>query len=264
MLSCSFSSVGISFARILKWGKSPVIETFVSFKFLKIILIIVTRFLVQSYILAMAVKSLMFKFVSRNEYFKPGHQSTKLYEDLGNLYYRGLCRPFDKRNFTNTVEFFCSNEGPEILTFDQATLYMPLCLICILYLPSIIYVLKINISIFGLKALWEKFFENPVLFLFPLFTSFSFHKIVQETRKEIFEMKKNRRNSLPSSFHKTVKDAETEMSERKRTRRRNSLPSSGKKNLLSLEVLSSNDWQGTRQSKTNKILSHAFTRSFTI
>ena len=91
-LFCSFSLVGISCARILKYGDPPVIDTFVSFKFLKIILLIVTRFLVQSYVLAMAVKSLMYWFVSHNQFFKPG-QSSQMYKQIENLYYRGLCLP---------------------------------------------------------------------------------------------------------------------------------------------------------------------------
>ena len=91
-LFCSFSLVAISCGRILKSGKCPVIDTFVSFKFLKIILLIVTRLLVQSYALAMAVKSLMFWFVSQHQYFKPG-QSSQMYKEVENLYYRGLCWP---------------------------------------------------------------------------------------------------------------------------------------------------------------------------
>jgi hypothetical protein len=92
LLFTSFSSLCLSCSRILKWGRTPVIQTFFSFKFLKIILLIVTRFLIQSYILAWAVKSLMYQFVSRYEYLKPG-QSDILYKEIVNLYYRGLCLP---------------------------------------------------------------------------------------------------------------------------------------------------------------------------
>ena len=191
-LFCSFSSVGISCARILKCGESPVINTFVSFRFLKILLLLVTRFLVQSYVLAMAVKSLMYGFVSHYQYFQPGH-SSQFYLEIENLYYRGICWPniySDKR--------FCSSAGPEILTFRQATLYAPLLLISMVYLPSIIYILIININIFGLKKFFEKFFENPLLFIFPLFTSFSFNKIVEKTPEDITQKtNKTRANSMP-------------------------------------------------------------------
>ena len=64
LLTSSIISVGVSFARILTKGKNPII-TLLSFKFLKVILMLILKFLVQSYILSMAVKSLMYKFVSK-------------------------------------------------------------------------------------------------------------------------------------------------------------------------------------------------------
>ena len=65
-LACSVISVGISFARILTYGKNPVISNIMSFKFLKVLLMLILKFLVQSYFLSMAVKSLMYKFVSKD------------------------------------------------------------------------------------------------------------------------------------------------------------------------------------------------------
>ena len=72
LLVSTLISVGVSFARILTKGKNPVIKNIVSFKFFKVILMLISKLLVQSYILSMAVKSLMFKFVSkgRNPYKK--------------------------------------------------------------------------------------------------------------------------------------------------------------------------------------------------
>ena len=199
-LISSFTTVGISCARILKRGESPVIETYVSCRFMKIILLIVTRFLVQSYVLAIAVKSLMYGFVSHYQYFKPG-QSARLYSEVENLYYRGLCWPgvlYVNGSYINDPKNFCDPRGPEILTFKQATLYAPLILISMVYLPSIIYVLFINFNIVGLKKFFEKFFENPLLFIFPLFTSFSFHKVIKETHgKMIPKKRKTRAKSMP-------------------------------------------------------------------
>ena len=190
-LFSSFSSVGISCARILKCGEYPVIVTFVSFRFLKILLLLVSRFLVQSYVLAMAVKSLMYWFVSHYQYFKPG-QSGQFYLEIENLYYRGICWP------SKSISTFCYNTGPEILTFQQATLYAPLFLISMVFFPSILYILIINVNIFGFKKFFEKFFENPLLFIFPLFTSFSFNKIVEKTPEDITQKKnKIRANSMP-------------------------------------------------------------------
>ena len=148
-----------------------------SFKFLKIILLIVTRFLIQSYILAWAVKSLMYQFVSRYEYLKPG-QSDKLYREIVNLYYRGLCLPP-----TSTQENqFCYNRGPDIVTFNQVTLYFPIFLISLLYLPAILYVLMLSLNTISAKKYIDKFFEDPVLYLFPIFTSFYFNHTIETTK----------------------------------------------------------------------------------
>ena len=64
LLISTLISVGVSFARILTKGRNPVIKNIVSFKFFKVILMVISKLLVQSYILSMAVKSIMFKFVS--------------------------------------------------------------------------------------------------------------------------------------------------------------------------------------------------------
>ena len=61
----SIFSVGISFTRLLTKGYSPVIKSLASFRFAKVLLMIVLKFMVQSYVLAMAVKSMMYKFVSK-------------------------------------------------------------------------------------------------------------------------------------------------------------------------------------------------------
>ena len=65
LLSSTVFSVGVSFARILTNGKNPFIKNIVSFKFFKVILMLILKLLVQCYILSMAVKSIMFKFVSK-------------------------------------------------------------------------------------------------------------------------------------------------------------------------------------------------------
>ena len=63
----------------------------------------------------------------------------------------------------------------ETLTFDQATLYFPILIVLILYLPSIICTLISSYINYG-SRFFMKLMENPVFFLLPLFTSFSFYE----------------------------------------------------------------------------------------
>ena len=137
--------------------------------------------------------------LSRYQFFKQGDPS-ELYKEVQNLYYRGLCWPlviYSNATYTEKTRF-CKSAGPEILTFTQATLYAPLFLISMVFLPSILYILIVNINIFGFKKFLERFFENPLLFIFPLFTSFSFNKIVENTPEDITKKKHmTRANSMP-------------------------------------------------------------------
>ena len=65
LLSSTTLSVGVSYARLLTQGKNPVIKRILSINFLKVIIMLILKFIVQSYFLSMAVKSFMFKFVSK-------------------------------------------------------------------------------------------------------------------------------------------------------------------------------------------------------
>ena len=58
-------SVGVSYVRLLTEGRNPVIQELFSFKFMKILLMFILKFMIQSYFFSMAVKSLMYKFVSK-------------------------------------------------------------------------------------------------------------------------------------------------------------------------------------------------------
>ena len=89
--SSSFLSVGISFARLLAQGSRPVIKRIVSWQFLKILLMILSKFILQSYMLSMAFKSLMFKFVSKFQFSYNPSLDTKEYRELEEIYYRGIC-----------------------------------------------------------------------------------------------------------------------------------------------------------------------------
>ena len=48
----SMCSIILSFARVLTWGDKPIITSFLSFRFLKISLYIVTKFTILSYTLS--------------------------------------------------------------------------------------------------------------------------------------------------------------------------------------------------------------------
>ena len=95
------------------------------------------------------------------------------------------------------VNHFCYNIGPEILTFDQATLYAPILLISWLYLPSILYVLILSLKTFGVKKCIEHFFENPVVFVFPIFTSFFFNHDIESTERRRLGNKKKQSELNP-------------------------------------------------------------------
>ena len=160
----SFISVGTSFGRVLKWGKTPLIKRFASLKFLKIILLLLTRFFIYGIILSAAIKSLMFQYVINSVFGKEDWQIREVIQ----IFYRGICVK------SSNPTLFCVKS--EILNFDTATLYAPLFMICLLFLPSFLFVLFLSFRFFGWKKWGEQFFENPVLFIFPIWTSFSFYK----------------------------------------------------------------------------------------
>ena len=169
----SFVTAGASFAKVLKWGKNPVIKNYVSLKFVKMTLLLITRFFIQGIILSAAVKSLMFQYII----LKVIGQSNML-RQVFNVYYRGLCIKPETKGWKE----FCINQ--DILSFDTATLYAPLLMISLLYFPSFLYVLYLSLRFFGARQLPLRFLENPVLFIFPVWTSFSFYKVLKKTGTE--------------------------------------------------------------------------------
>ena len=90
----------------------------------------------------MSVKSLMHYTVFTTE--------SDLGDEVLNLYYRGINKELTR------------------LTFTQATLGMPIFTICVLYLPTIVYVTVLNISN-SRKHLTVA--EHTVLFVFPVCTN---------------------------------------------------------------------------------------------
>ena len=100
VLSLSVTSLGISFARLLTQGHKPVIKSILSFQFLKVLMMLIFKFIIQSYILSMAVMSLMYKFVSKFQYFQNPEFDTEDYQKLEDKYWRGLCVPIDPAYYT--------------------------------------------------------------------------------------------------------------------------------------------------------------------
>ena len=148
----SVSSVCMDLAKILKWGNNPIITSYVSFSFCKIFLFILTKFLVQSYVLSMSIKSMMFYSALTFD----SEENSDIFNDLLQYYYRGV---YNK---------------PQVLTFDQATLYAPLIILTLLFLPSIICAFVCSIWETGFRSWSRNFVKNTVLFLFAVMSNMSY------------------------------------------------------------------------------------------
>ena len=185
--SSSFVSVCTSFSTMLYKGENRLLTNIFSLTFVKIIIMTATKFIIQSLLLSIAIKSLMYKFVSKYQYFPPHTEDNELFRDLEEHYYRGLA------------------EGSEVLTFTEATLILPLVMIAVLYLPSIFYVTYTSLQFYGKEKWSNRVLADPVYFIFPIFTCISFYhrndKIIQ--KKEI-EHKENIESDLSSEEKKEM------------------------------------------------------------
>ena len=72
------------------------------------------------------------------------------------------------------TNYFCAERNPS-LSFTEATVYAPLIFILILYLPTLTYIIFISIRFYGFKNWINEIINDPVYFIFPIFTSFSFY-----------------------------------------------------------------------------------------
>ena len=77
-LSSSILNMGLELAKILTWGKNPIVSRLISFTFLKIFVFILTKLYINVYILSVIVKSLMFQLVFKDHMIVAG--SPKLEE----------------------------------------------------------------------------------------------------------------------------------------------------------------------------------------
>ena len=104
-LSSSILNMGLELTKILTWGNNPIVIRLMSLTFLKIFVFILTKLYINVYILSVIVKSMMYQFVVKDQMIVAGIPEL---EELFSFYYRGVDRP------------------ASVLTFDQATLYIPL------------------------------------------------------------------------------------------------------------------------------------------
>ena len=74
----------------------------------------------------------------------------------------------------NNPYYFCTVR--DLLTFTEATVYAPLILMFILYLPTITYISFISIRFYGFKNWIKEIINDPVYFIFPILTSMSFYE----------------------------------------------------------------------------------------
>jgi hypothetical protein len=152
LLVTSISSVCMDLAKILKWGDKPIIKSYFSLTFLKIFLFILTKFLVQSYVLSIAIKSLMYYVAMQADQ----KHNNDLYNNIFNLYYRGI------------------DEDPQLLTFNQATLFAPIIILVLMFLPPVLCGLVFSFWHNGLRYWSENFVQNAALLLFAITSNMSY------------------------------------------------------------------------------------------
>ena len=170
LLASSFSSVSISFGRILTWGKSPVITTLYSKKFLEVFILILSKFLIQAFFLATVFTCFLHYEVILSD--------DPVYGKVINFYYKGLC--FQGNLQPNQ---FCSTE--EAIRLRQATLDSGVIGIFVMYYPTLLYIIVLQMKKIA-KGRNEShdFYESLILFIFPFVTNLSFYgDTVQFPRK---------------------------------------------------------------------------------
>ena len=169
-------------------GRNRLFSNIFSVTFLKTIVMTATKFVIQSYIISIAIKSLMYKFVSKFQHFAPHTEDNQMFRELEEYYYRGLCLT-DWEKPKN----FCSFQ--DVLTFTEATLIIPLFMLVILYLPSILYICIISFKFYRGERWSREVLADPILFIFPLFTCISFYhkktKITEEKENETHDTRIN-------------------------------------------------------------------------
>ena len=84
----------------------------------------------------------------------------------------------------------------DLLSFTEASLIAPLTLLVLLSLPTIIYVSHSSIKFYGWNSWTNSILDDPIHFIFPIFTSISFYK---------------KRNQVSQIFEREIEKEETKM-----------------------------------------------------
>ena len=223
LLFFSCSSVCLSFSRILKWGERPVISSFLSFKFLKIFLLIFTTLFLVAARMATIVKSLMlYTIVQSNEDLNSGEMG-----EIFSKHFRGIAK------------------GPEVMTFFTATVTASICSMILMFGASFTMILIFSFKFYGWKTWIVNITDEIVLFVFPLVTNFSFYQefdkveSVPESQVErgfpMFERRRvSRTTSLPQLNTETENKNTPEIQDIESTKKQKRNPCFSKKQSIIL------------------------------
>ena len=159
-LISSISSIILSFARVLTWGDKPIITSFLSFRFLKISLYIVTKFAILSYSFSSIITMVIWGKV-----YRPMEDNPKD-EQVFETYWRGL------------------NTDDALVTFDAQMNLLPKIWIFGQLVPALTFASYLSIKFFGSLSFYKIYVENAVILVFALVTNISFFKRTWEERKE--------------------------------------------------------------------------------
>ena len=125
-------------------GQNPIIPRIISFSFVKIIFMLISKFFIQSYFLVLVVKSFLYNYIYEYQF-----NNLKLsemppdFQLMVETYYKGLC----VQSSHQTEKQFCYTET---LSFTQATIYAPMIILMLTYLPTILYAGYIRCHSLGL------------------------------------------------------------------------------------------------------------------
>ena len=83
---------------------------------------------------------------------------------------------------------------------QPVTLLAPLLFLFVLYTPTIIYLVKKSYDKFGRKNFFGYFFDNIVIFIFPLATNISFYNVIPRNRHSVKRKKGMQNANFDQSF----------------------------------------------------------------
>ena len=213
LLFSSCASISISFARILTFGGQPMVTSLLSANFLKTVLFLLTKFLVLAYLLSMSIRSMMMYYVFGSE--------NELFTNILEYNYRGLCRKTgDKKH---NEEYFCRRAAN--LSFNTATIYIPIIGLVLLYLPSLIYITVIIIKKKNRQML--NFYCGFIFVIFSIVTNvsvFGENFLKGYGNNEIRRYPSSSKVSLPRRFSLDLKSNTPEPGSQKKTTRSKSMP----------------------------------------